>query len=1086
MVKAYIKLNCVPVCALILAINLVMGCKPSIPEDVAKAYAQLDETVDFNFHVKPILSDKCFQCHGPDKAQQQAGLRLDLAQSAYSELPESPGKFAIKPGSLNKSELFHRITSGDPHYLMPLPESNLQLTAHEKAILIKWIEQKALYKPHWAFIKPEKVDIPNVGNEEWVNNPIDKFILRQLEYKELQPATETSKGLLLRRLSLDLTGLPPTPEEIREFLNDDSEGAYEKQVDRLLGSPHYGEKMAMDWMDLARYADTHGYQVDQYRNMSPWRDWVIKAFNENQPYDQFITWQLAGDLLPNATKEQILATGFNRLHPQNLEGGIVDEEFRVAYVADRTDVLGQGLMALTLGCAKCHDHKFDPVSQKEYYELYSFFNNVNESGQISWEGATPVPNLLIPTQEQEAILEFVKKAIEVNQEKIRHAKKEASPAFDDWVTSAAYQDIAAQRYPSGMEAWFELENPKLANKLNPRQTAKMDRMFSTNEKPVFAKGFKGLGILLDGDAWIDLNQIGIFKRNQPFSIGLNIYIPEELTTGVLFHKGIGARLYSFRGYHLNLKDNKLELMLAHTWPDNAIVEYTTKEVPKEQWLQLTLTYDGSSKASGFKIYMNGGELPTKIEIDNLYKDIVFLNNNDVINGSTIEPGLQIGARWRGKGLGGALVDNLVVYARELSSLEVKQLAVPQQFKQLVTSSPEQLSDKQLEELRGYYLNNYASAYQQAIGELAHARQSYVDSSEQVQEVMVMKEMPQRRNAYVLKRGLYDLYGEEVFPNTPESVLPMPKDLPKNRLGLAQWITHADHPLTARVAVNRYWQNFFGRGIVKTTGDFGNQGERPSHPQLLDWLALKFVGSGWDVKALQKLMVMSATYRQSSQTSEKLRELDRENVWLARGPSVRLSSEMIRDNALFASGLINKKIGGESVRPYQPEGLWKTNGGTYVQDKGQKLYRRSLYTIWKRTIPHPTLSTFDQPERSECTVRRQKTNTPLQALVLLNDPTYVEAARAIGEKISKAKLLDEGIKESFISLTGRTPSDKELNVLLALQKQEYKNFLTNTEKSKGWLNTGEYRVDPSLDQQLVAANAVVASAIINSDASIIKR
>jgi len=1064
----------------VLTALLLVNCSSELPEDVLQAYNQLDDQIDFNTQVKPILSDKCFQCHGPDQAKQKAGLRLDLSETAYSELPDNPGKFAIKPGNLSKSEVFHRIISDDSDYMMPSPESNLQLTPKEQAILIKWIEQKAVYQPHWAFIPPEDIEVPSIEEKDWTQNAVDNFILEKLATENLEPAEESRKDLLLRRLSLDLTGLPPTPEEIRAFLEDNSENAYEKQVDRLLQSPHYGEKMATDWVDLARYADTHGYQVDHYRDMSPWRDWVIKAFNENMSYEQFITWQLAGDLLPNPSREQILATGFNRLHPQNMEGGIVDEEFRVAYVADRTDVLGQGLMGLTMACAKCHDHKFDPISQKNYYQLYSFFNNVNESGQISWDGSTPVPTILLPNEEQQDILDYLQEKTQNKEQEVEKIKADAEPAFQRWLSNNEFRQLGNSQYPSSMVALFELEH--MRNSLNPSQVAKMDRQFSENEVPTFTEGFQGQGIKLNGDAWIDLGRIGRFKRNQPFTVGLHILIPENLSDGVIFHKGIGARLYNFRGFHLAIRDNRFQVMMAHTWPDNAIVESGNEEIPRNQWLQLTLTYDGSSKAEGLKLFMNGQELTTNVEVDNLYKDIVFNYTTD----ENTEPGLQIGARWRGKGVGGAIVDNLMVFERELSSLEVQKIADAQSLQMVTEKQPEQLSVQEKQDLFEFFLKDQWTPYQSSIERLTSLRKQLVDSMEQIQEVMVMKEMPQRRKAYILDRGLYDNYGEEVFPNTPESILPMPEDLPKNRLGLAKWITNPDHPLTARVAVNRYWQNYFGRGLVTTTEDFGNQGELPSHPELLDWLALEFIRSGWDVKALQKLIVMSATYRQSSQTSEELREKDPDNIWLARGPSVRLSSEMVRDNALFASGLFNPEVGGESVRPYQPEDLWKTNNDTYVQDTGDKMYRRSLYVIWKRTVPHPTLATFDQPERSECTVRRQKTNTPLQALVLLNDPAYVEIARALGEKITQGKNPEEGIIEAFLSLAGREPAAKELDILSKLQQQEYRKFQADPQKTKGWLEMGQYRVDPQLEASLVAANSVVASTIINSDAVITKR
>ncbi len=1065
---------------------LLNGCSVELPQGVATAYKALPENLSYNQDVKPILSDKCFLCHGPDKNKRESGLRLDLAENAFGELPESPGKYAIKPGRLKQSEVYHRILSTDHGFKMPTPESNLTLTDHEKAVIIKWIKQGAAYQRHWAFIKPEKKEPPRVAHTDWPQNPIDRFVLKQLENKGLSPSPEADKSLLLRRLSFDLTGLPPTSEDIQAFIRDSAANAYEKQVDRLLQSPHFGERMATDWMDLARYADTHGYLVDRYRDMSPWRDWAIQAFRANMPYDQFITEQLAGDMLPNPTRDQILATGFNRLHPQNLEGGIIDEEFRVAYVSDRADVVGTGLLGLTLGCAKCHDHKFDPISQKNYYELFSFFNNVNESGQIPWDWAMPVPTLMIPTDQQKEMISFLEEKAE-NQEKEAGRIAGAHEAtFHRWVETQSYQRISSEMFSDGLIAHFELETPALRNKANPAQKARMDRRFSASEIPVLTTGKHGNGLLLDGDAWLDLDKIGVFKRNQPFSIGLQVFLPKDLKNGYVFHKGMGTRLHSFRGYHLYLKDNRLELMMAHTWPDNAIVEYAHDSIPRETWVQFTVSYDGSSKADGLRLYMNGRELTTVVETDNLYKDIIFHNFEDNIYPAPIEPGLQIGARWRGKGLKGAKVDDVLVFQRALTALEVQKLGAPDQLNTLLATPKEQLTETGLDMLLDFFTAHHVPAYRQGLADLEKARGMVADSLENVQEVMVMKEMPQPRQTYVLERGQYDAYGEEVFPNTPETILPMPEHLPKNRLGLAQWIVSPENPLTARVAVNRYWQLLFGRGIVRTTEDFGNQGASPSHPELLDWLAVAFMESGWDVQALMKWMVMSATYRQDSKATAELKEKDPDNTWLARGPTLRLSSEMIRDNALAASGLLNPKIGGESVKPYQPEGLWKMNNAEYKQDTGDKLYRRSLYILWKRSVPHPTLATFDAPDRSECTVRRQRTNTPLQALALLNDPAFVEAAKVMGEQITLVNDPELGIRNIFFDLTGRSPNRQEMRILLRAQNTEYLAFKADRDKVKGWLETGEYQVDTDLDPCLLAANAVVASIIMNADAAITKR
>ncbi|MEM9886743.1 MAG: DUF1553 domain-containing protein [Bacteroidota bacterium] len=1076
--------NCIFI-LLAICCTTVFSCSHSqLPETVAIAYAELPKDLDFNVHVKPILSDKCFACHGPDKGKIKAGLQLHLAETAYAPLPDHPDKVAIKPGSLAKSEAFHRIFSDEPSLQMPPPEFNVPLNEYEKAVLTKWIEDGAVYQPHWAFLKAEMPKIPKVENSNFARNPIDHFILEKLEEQRLSPSQEADKALLLRRLSLDLTGLPPSIEEIEAFLADQSENAYEKQVDRLIASVHYGEKMATDWMDVARYADTYGYQVDRYRDMSPWRDWVIESFNENMPYDQFITWQLAGDLLPNASREQILATAFNRLHPQNMEGGIVDEEFRVENVSDRVAVLGDGIMALTLSCAKCHDHKYDPISQKNYYEVYSFFNNINETGQIAWDKTTPVPTLAIPTPAQAQLIEKLEHKIELAHQAVEEISLEEQAAIEQWIAKGNFEEL---KTPStkALVADYRL-NGNLNNQVNARQKSKMDRQFSKKETPKYVSAYKGKGLLLDGDAWLECKDVGIFKRSDPFTIGLWVNIPKNLKEGVIFHKNKGTMLHSLRGYHLNFKAGKLEWVMARTWPENAIIEHTLAEIPREEWVQLTVTYDGSSTAKGTKIFVNGAAAATRIEKDNLTRDIVFNYLEDIIYREPIEPSLQFGARWRGLGLKGGKIDQIVVYKRALTDLEVMQLANTEKVQNILKARTSDLDKSQESALEQYYLNNFSKTYNAALERLKIAQQTLVDSIENVPEIMVMKEMKHTRKTYILERGVYDSYGEQVFPNTPESVMKMPDDLPKNRLGLAQWLTHKDNPLTAKVAVNRYWQNYFGRGLVKTAQDFGNQGALPTHPELLDWLAVTFMQSGWDVKALQKMIVLSATYRQSSHASPDVLEVDQENKWLARGPSVRLTSEMIRDNALAASGLLNKEVGGESVYPYQPEGLWAMNFDPYPQDTGDALYRRSLYTMWRRTIPNPTLATFDQPERNVCTVKRQKTNTPLQALVLLNDPTFVEAAKVIGENMTRADDPKASIAEAFTRLTGKPPSQQELALLLKVRAREYEIFKQQPEKMKAWLATGEYELDPSLDQQLIAANTIVASVILNGDVAITKR
>ncbi|MEX2232393.1 MAG: DUF1553 domain-containing protein [Cyclobacteriaceae bacterium] len=1054
------------------------SCSPDLPEEVAIAYKDLPDGLDYNLHVKPILSDKCFACHGPDKGKRKAELRLDIPEGAFAGLPESPGKVAIDPGNVDGSELFHRIVSSDPDYMMPDPESHHTLSDKEKAILIKWIDQGAEYKPHWAFVKPTLPEIPEVIHDERIVNAVDNFILHKLEAEKLQPSAEAQKELLLRRVSLDLTGLPPTLQEIEKFANDNSANAYEKQVDRLLASPHYGEKMAVDWLDLARYADSHGYTVDRLRDMSPYRDWVIRSFNKNFPYDKFIQWQLAGDLMPNPTRDMIIATAFNRNHQQNMEGGIIEEEFQSEYVVDRTNTFGDAFLGLSVGCAKCHDHKFDPVSQKNYYQLFSFFNNVKEAGQISWNNALPTPTLMLPTESQEKIVRFLQAAITDQEKKIAQLKNNRIHDFKDWLNTGAYRRLSNAKIPrAGLLAQYNFDDETLRNSINQKQAGVM-RQQSGNETPVFEKVQTGKALLLNGDVWLDLNPVGAFSKSEPFSIGLFVRIPKQLKEGVIFHKSISERLYNFRGYHVYLKDDKLELSMAHTAPSNAITKLTQQIIPRDKWIQLTVTYDGSSKTSGFKLHMDGNEMPMETMMDQLTKNILFKSN--------AEPGLQIGAWDRGFGFTGGLVDNIVVYNRVLTQFEIKILGLRATWSDHIPKSGQAFSEEALTDFKEYYFSAIDPVLNDLNYDLTQKRSALADSTESIEELMVMQEMPEPKSTYILERGNYDARGEEVFPDTPESILAFPPELPRNRYGLAQWLTHEDNPLTARVAVNRFWQNFFGTGLVKTTEDFGNQGEFPSHPELLDWMALEFMQSGWNVKALNKLIAMSATYRQQSIGTPEAREKDPENRLLARGPAFRMSAEMVRDNALAASGLINRKIGGKSVKPYQPEGLWSINNATYVADTGTSVYRRSLYVMVKRAVPNPTLATFDAPSRSYCVVRRQKTNTPLQALVTLNDPTYVEAACVLGEQMARVSNIEESIGNTFKKLTGRAPTQKEMDLLSDLQKSQLKNFREHPEKAKGWLHTGQHVIDKNQDTLLIAANAVVASTILNADATLIKR
>ncbi len=1057
-------------------VALCCGCGLDLPDEVDVAMQSLPYEVDYNLHIRPILSDRCFTCHGPDENKLEAGLRLDLAESALAELSEHPGHYAVVPGKPNRSQVIHRIMTADDEFVMPPTESKLTLSPYDKALLVKWISDGAEYKDHWAFISPEHRELPAVENSEWVKNAIDPFILHRLEEEDILVADEADKEILLRRVTLDLTGLPPTIGQIDSFQADESPQAYEKVVDRLLQSLHYGEHMAVDWLDLARYADTHGYSVDRYRDMSPWRDWVIKAFNENMPYDQFVTWQLAGDLLPNATQEQILATGFNRNHSQNMEGGIVPEEFRVEYVSDRTNTFGKAFLGLTLECARCHDHKYDPITQEEYFQLFSFFNNVNESGQISWNNAMPVPTLTLPDAQLQKRVRELDQRIDGLRKDIEGMMTAGNEGLEQHLSM-----ISLPAYPPDMIAHYDFENRRgkgFPNRVGRRQIA---TYINTVTKEVFppeiSLGRQGNGLLLNGDEALELGQIGNFDRHEPFTVSLWVHVPKSLHDGVIFHKGIGAILYNFRGYHLAIDKDRLQIMMAHTAPNNAIVEYARKPIPRDTWVQLALTYDGSSKASGYRVYMNGSELDTEIEIDNLSKTILFSEKR--------EPGIKIGARWRGIGIKDAQVDDFMVFDRCLEPLEIDHLAGGNKLASILTRDRSRSSSEGAA-MKKYFLSIYDAPFRAKLGELKKLRGERNESWDQVQEVMVMEEMSSPRPTFVLNRGAYDAPGTPVHPATPAMFSSMPADAPLNRIGLARWLLSEDHPLTARVAVNRYWQRFFGRGLVQSTDDLGSQGTPPTNPALLDYLALYFVESGWDVKALQKLIVMSATYQQASNVSAALHERDPDNVLLGRGPKVRLSGEMLRDLALASSGLLNRKIGGKSVKPYQPDGLWRMNGGRYERDTGQDLYRRSMYTLWKRTVPHPTLRTFDVPTRANCEVRRQKTSTPLQALVLLNDPTFIESSRAMAIKMLDRKSVKGAIEMSFRSLTSRYPTESEIDLLIRQFDEEVSKFSTSPNRKSGWLEMGELSVDAQRDPDTLAAYTVVASTILNSDAVLYKR
>jgi len=1109
------------------------------PADVLAVEHTLPETVDYNLHVKPILSDRCFACHGPDKAKQQAGLRLDTPEGAYEALAES-GKRAIVPGNLAKSEFYHRIVSNDPDYMMPEPASNLALSAEEKALLIRWIEQGADYKPHWSLTKIDKPDVPEVPDRGWAKNDIDRFILHKQAQKKLPHGAEADKTTLLRRVSLDLTGLPPTPAEVDAFLADRSPRAYEKAVDRLLASPHYGERQAAEWLDVARYADTHGYQDDGLRTMWPYRDWVIRAFNQNLPYDAFTTWQLAGDMLPRPTRDMLVATAFNRNHQQSQEGGIVDEEYRVEYVADRTNTFGKAFLGLTVECARCHDHKYDPISQKDYFSLFAFFNSNNDRGQIPYNGEA-APTVTLTTPQVDAQLKYIREKLTPLQQQLNPNRPEYQQRFGAWL--AAAEKAPASSLKTGLIAHYtfdetdkvayaafakqEEEKRRAEQKNDDARRKRAEAMGKKYEKPrepkkpktaaelakdprnlfvnrandtlparlggdpekyaVSVPGRFGRARFLRGDSQIQLpGDFAAFEHNQPFTLSswFNLAKPGmELT---LMGRTTGP-MDGQRGYQLDvLKDGRLKVTLSHVWPDNALDLESLDKVPAKQWFQVAMTYDGTGRAAGVKLYLNGRPMRTQVVTDNLVHSMIWGKDKT----HWAQHPFYIG-RMHDYFYKDFAVDELRIYNRALTELEMPQLAgQPDALSAALKTPAAKRTPLQRTGLYNFYVTTIDPGYQAAFGQAMKLRGEALMLYTNSDQVMTMRERKFPRKTFILKRGAYDAPSEEVSPATPAQLPTFSDRYPKNRLGLAQWLLDEDNPLFARVVVNRVWQQYFGQGLVKTSDDFGNQGNLPTHPELLDWLAVRFRESGWNYKALHKLIVTSATYRQSSVASAAMREADYDNSYLTRGPSFRLSAEQVRDNALAAAGLLNRTLGGPSVHPYQPAGIWEAlatrNATSYVQNHGDTLYRRSMYTVWKRSSPPPMMLNFDAAERHTCTVRRQKTATPLQALVTLNDPQFVEAARVLAQKTCGTADPAAAINGYFKAVVSRPARPQEMALMQRLYAEELADFRRNPKRVQALLSVGEFPVDRTLPPPELAARTVVASTVMNFDEAVIKR
>jgi hypothetical protein len=1027
--------------------------------------------VDFDRDVRPILSEHCFACHGPDTNKRMAGLRLDVPTGPFVKLPS--GRQAVVPGNVAASELVRRISAKDGQQ-MPPASFNKKLTPAQISTLRAWVAQGGKYAQHWAFVPPKRPALPPVRHTWWPRNPLDRFVLARLEKEGLCPSDEADRATLIRRVSLDLTGLPPTPAEVNAFVADRSPGADERVVDRLLASPHYGERMALAWLDLARYADTHGYHIDSQRDMWPWRDWVIHAFNTNLPFDQFTLQQLAGDLLPSATLSQKIATGFNRNHPIDFEGGAIPEEYAAAYIFDRIDTTATAFMGLTLRCAQCHDHKYDPITQKEYYRFFAFFNNVPEQGLDGQKG-NAVPYMKAPTPEQQEQLEATNKQIAAFEQALKQRAAEAASAQSEWEKSSLATLEKTPMVAEGLAAHYMLDEGAgdQVRDATGRQPAG-----SIKGKPAWAQGKVGGALSFDGSVYCDLGTTIGFERSEKCSYGAWVYPTSNEASTVLSRMDDGD---SFRGWDMYLSDGRVYVHMIHKWETNAIRVNTKEGIELNKWHHLFVTYDGSSKAKGIHVYVDGKPAEVDITHDSL---------SDTIR--TDKPAF-IGRRNPGAPFKGR-IDEVRIYSRELAPAEVSQLARFEALRPLLAMPADKRTSEQQKTLATYYLENVDAPYQKRNGELADWRKKQQEMDNAIPTTMVMQEMDKPRDTFILTRGQYDQKGEKVTAGVPALFAPLPKEAPVNRLALAKWLVDPAHPLTARVAVNHYWQMYFGQGLVKTVENFGTQGERPSHPELLDWLATEFIRTGWDVKAMQRLIVTSATYRQNSRMTPRLEERDPENILLARGPRFRLPAEFVRDQALAVSGLLVDKIGGPSVKPYQPAGLWEElafGGGfsaqSYVQDHGEALYRRSMYTFWKRTCPPPSLQTFDAPEREFCMVRRSVTNTPLQALVLMNDPTYVEASRKFAERILKegGNADRSRLEFAFKTAVCRAPRAAEGRVLLRILAQERAKFRNDTAAASKLLSVGEAKRDEKLDAAELAAWSSVANVILNLDETITK-
>ena len=976
------------------------------------------------------------------------------------------------PGRLDKSELVKRIFSDDPDEIMPPPDSHKVLTSQQKDLLKRWIAAGAEYQPLWSFIAPKRPVLSSVKTEAWVRNPIDRFILAKLEQNGLQPAPEADRRTLARRACLDLTGLPPLPEQVEEFVNDKAPDAYEKYVDRLLASPRYGEHRARYWLDAARYGDSNGIHFDNYREIWSFRSWVINAFNRNQPFDQFTIEQLAGDLLPNRTLDQQIASGFNRCNVTTNEGGAINEEYKVLYARDRTETTSQVWLGLTAGCAVCHDHKFDPLLQREFYQLSAYFNNTTQPVMDGNLKDTP-PVVFVPQPADRKEWDDLAAVLPSLRQQMEQRKQSHRAEFNKWLAGASSGKIAAQVPSDGLLFHAPL-NEGSGNKASVTVNGK-PRVLEVNSRIAWAPGYVAeKSFKAQPGKTLNIAEAGDFDKNQPFTTAAWV----KLTFGGQFG-AIVARMddqHDYRGWDLWMENDRLGCHIINHWEDDALKVLANRPIKPGVWNHLMVTYDGSGKAEGVTIYING-EVQQKTVVADRLKNTP----------RTTVP-LTIAQRYTSSRLDGALIQDVRIYDRSLSASEANRLGTATRAVWLISKPASKRSKAEAGEIFDWWFATFDKPPADLVAKLTRLSRQEAAIKSRGTEAHVMQERNEPAMAYVLYRGEYDKRRDPVRPDTPAMLPPMPTDLPKNRLGLARWLVRPENPLTARVTANRFWEEVFGTGIIRTAGDFGSTGEAPSHPELLDWLAVEFRESGWDVKKFYWLMVTSAVYRQSALVTPEKLEKDPANRLLSRGPRFRMDAEMVCDYALAASGLLSPKIGGPSVKPYQPPGVWEAvampggNLRNYVQDRGENLYRRSMYTLWKRAAPPASMEIFNAPSREVCTVRRERTNTPLQALVTLNDPQFVEAARVLAQRALQEEGKDPAARLDYIArrLLARPLRAEELAVAQRSLKELLSYYQTHAKEAGQLIKVGEAKADPTLDVPTLAAWAMLTNELMNLD------